>query len=1006
MINRERFLQDGLARYYTLKIQEANAAPTTEAASRFVGRFLGVDPALIQAQARDALRRTDIPADIKAEATAFLTVASIETMTRLKIGLENSGRVDPEFLEIAFEDFRARTAENTPTREGTRVISKGEAVIREGLGQEVSTFRTGSKLANEYLTNKKAKIPGLFSGKSKIENLTDFTADNITELINALAVADYQRELDRIEIPNEDMRIKQMSLVRQMKEARPTAPGEVPAFVKKVFPFLEGRPDAELQQIVGPTSLISDRILAVNGAVATDAILAESINKKGQFTSDHMTAPVQTAFEGHYNRLFGMAVLRDRNPKPITEYGTVATLLINEAMTQAKNASDGKVPKNWIKDNTSLLFPEQYITWAADHAEKQQQILREFLQVKQVSAEGEVTYATADERLRTVAETYPAVAESASIFLEAVKTKMFPIFNSAAYTDRALSEAQKLVMTQIIAREMTVTAPAGSALEAIGFQITKELEASTELLRTEGRLPTLETINDLALSAMVHQQTIDGKTQTVPNESLLGGIYTEVLRRQGLEGVSEEAKFNIPLYQVGSDTPINYVTETTESTSTVGTEVTTTRTTRSFYEAMPESEIPKGVLAYTFGTHFYQAADKPLVDKLGVSSPEENLDEEPGTYGTYGAIVQKNMYQEYANVERKKAETINRAMLPPYEGYKYKFLTKSSYYQKKFQEYYQMYMGSGGPVPYFTGTLKNEQINATQKVAVPEQTITETEVQTIPDPIPDPTPYDGFGKGIGTKFTKLTSMHKRLVERTVQGAGKDANRGIYLRNDQGGIDAISFQASTLRRMNSIVAGDVLQAVQNVIDANPDKTPEEVVAELSTATRTIMVGGKEVQQNVVPKGITISPDGKSVSFFGMEYSREINPDTNQATVYTHYNPNGEPVPQSTMITIITHDQPEVRAVATEYMNQNQPVIEGVNRGEAPLIPDDTGVLNAFVAKDPSSGEYGFVPGSEALLRNPSGYDKGTLDKADRSAMTAISKDSGTIVEGITIDDPTL
>jgi len=243
-----------------------------------------------------------------------------------------------------------------------------------------------------------------------------------------------------------------------------------------------------------------------------------------------------------------------------------------------------------------------------------------------------------------------------------------------------------------------------------------------------------------------------------------------------------------------------------------------------------------------------------------------------------------------------------------------------------------------------------------------------------------------------------------LVQKTVQGDGKDANRGLYFRNDQGGIDAISSQSAMVRNYNSKVANTVLSSIQKAIEENPDRDPLEIVDELKTATR--FEKGKEVP--VIPNGISISEDGQTVTFFGVSYTRELNPDTNKPTVYAHYNPEGERVPQSTMITIITHDQAEVRDTIVNYMNINKDVIEGKEKsGQAPLIPDDTAVLNAFVQKDPTTGEYGLAAGSDALDRGPSGYDKGALDRADTRAMNKIDRvgENVEIVEAAVIDDPT-
>ena len=1010
MVNRDRFLPEGLAKFYELKIQEANATiqANASAAQEFVANNGGTPAA-----AAEAVRNGTFVGSPEAYRIYYNTSLDLPQLTAMHKGLTVSGPTNEEFMEVALEDFRARTAERMNVQEEGKpdrveVVSRAEVILGVRNPIKAFTYRGKADLAEVYLTEKKGDQAGLFSGKSAIEKIEDFKLENIDVLINNLAVVEYQRELRTVEIPAENSRAAQMSTVRALDNARTAATltKNWGTFASQYFPFLQGRDPAKVAEIIGEGSTVYEAIGAGQKELTTT--FESLVSKKGVVGTEHLTGNVQPGFEELYNSLFGMNNLRERRPDAVHPYGALSGLLVNEAMTQIQTSPDGKVSKEWIDSATSSVFPQTFVMEAIEHAQENQKFLNEFLRVREVTPEHGIVVTDAATRLAQVKTEHPKVVQNTGIFLDAVSKVIVPLIDP----DKKLSSTERLVMTQIVAREMTITAPAGSALEAINVQLVNNLARSTEQLRIDGKLPDLGKLNDLALSAMVVQEKgADGRVHTVPNEAILEQIYTTINATQdALPPERADEKFSMPLYRPGEETPINAVPDEanayTEERDGVQYKITPVK-----YETVTDfTGDNKGVLAYTFGSHFFQAADRSMEEKMGLTTgaKEDAEKQEPGVYGTYGAIVQNHIAQEYAKSEEKRKQIIKDASVPEYDGWKYKLLTKTKFYQEKFAEYYKMYMGSGGPAVFFNGVASSDVHNAVKKYPVQEQVEEVVETQD-PDPVPpEPSPYDELGKKLSGSFKALENLHKRLVEKTVQGNGKDANRGLYFRNDEEGINAISFQSASVRRMNSRVANTVLSSIQKAIEENPDRDPAEVVAELKNATRTIMVAGKEKEIPVIPNGISVSEDGQTVRFFGVSYTREVNEETNQATVYAHYNPEGEKVPQSTMITIMTHDQAEVRGIAAEYMNANKDVIEGRERaGQAPLIPDETAALNAFVQQDPTTGEYGLASGIDALKRGPSGYDKGTLDKADTRDISKIEKasDMSTIIEEAVIDDPT-
>ena len=1003
-MDRQKFLTEGLAKFYELKIEEAKATiqANAEAAQKFVEENGGTPAA-----AAEAVRNGTFVGSPEAYRIYYNTSLDLPQLTAFHKGLTVSGPTNEEFMEVALEDFRARTAERMNIQEAGKpdrveVVSRAEVILGVRNPLKAFTYKGKVDLAEVYLTEKKGDQVGLFSGKSPIEKIEDFKKENLDVLINNLAVVEYQRELALTEIPAENIRAAQMSTVRALENARTAAvlTKNWGTFASQFFPFLQGRDAAKVAEILGEGSTVSTAI-AEGSKTLNGEPLSNLVSRKGVVGTEHLTGNVQPQFEELYNTLFGMNNLRDRRPDVVQPYGALSGLLVNEAMTQIKNSPDGKIPEDWIKTATSSVFPETFVMEAIEHAQENQKFLNEYLQVREVSPEHGIVVADASKRLTEVKAEYPKVEQSTKLFLDAVAK----VVDSAVKSDRPLSPTEKLVMAQIVAREMTVTAPAGSALEAINVQLAVSLAQSTDQLRIDGKLPDLGRLNDLALSSMVVQEKgADGRVHTVPNEALLEQIYTSVNAAQdALPDTRADEKFDMPLYRPGEETPINavpdedaaYVEDREDGVQVKVTPVKIERVTDFTGDN-------KGVLSYTFGSHFFQAADRTMEDKLGLTTGAKVDDgkQEPGVYGTYGAIVQKHIAQEYAKSEEKRRQVVKDASVPEYDGWKYKLLTKTKFYQEKFNEYYRMYMGSGGPPVFFNGVSISDVHNATKKYPVQEKVEEVVETQD-PDPVPpEPTPYDKFGSKVATSFKSLEKLHLSLVEKT---AGE--NNALYFRNDQKGIDAISFQSSMVRRANSRVANTVLSGIQKAIDDNPDKDPTEVIAELRSATR--LYRGKEVP--LIPEGISISDDGQTVRFFGVSYTREVNEDTKQSTVYAHYNPDGEQVPQSTLITIITHDQAEVRDTAANYMNANPDAMQGTaGPGQSPLIPTGEAALNAFVEQDPTTGEYSVASGVDSLKRGPSSYDKGTLDTSDSKIINSIDRNSDkgvTIVEAAVIDDPT-
>ena len=1013
MINRDRFLVEGLIKYYELEIKKSSV--DLEKVVRDAEKFIANNGGTVEAAWAAANGPTGAPGS--ENFLEYMSVGSrIDRMTQLQKGLSNVGALSEDFMEVALEDFRARTAVSTTFVDDNglpreEVISRGQFVLenrdkeegKEAKGEskayDATTFKEKINLAEQYLTEKKGKQIGLFSGKSEFTSLDKFKEADIDELIKNLAVVDYQRELRIKEIPAENIRAAQMSTVKALSENTENLEN----FASRFFPFLEKRSSENLKEIFGDS--LVDAIKKGQEALTNGEL--KDLAKKGVVSTEHLTGRLQPEFERVYNSLFGMNNLRDRNPDVVHPYGALSQILVNEAMTQIQKSPDGKVSADWIKAATSSVFPETFVKDAIEHAEENQKMLGQFLQVRETTPDEKTIISDPATRLAQFKERYPKIDQSADAFVDAVSGVL-----GANEDIKGLSDAEKLFMAQVVAREMTYKAPAGSAVKGINIYLSTALAQSTEKLRVEGKLPELGRLNDMALNAMlVSEKTTDGKIRTFPNEEILADIYNAIYANQEAETFPEDAKFGIPLIRPGQKEPFNAEDDVARAYEEERDGVVYKITPQTFSKeenlTSPENS---GILSKTFGSHFFLHAAKESFDKRLEGRTYQKFDEkdgkapqEPGVYGTYGEIVQDHVAEEKVKSDTKKAEIIKKGASPAYDGYKYKLITKTKYYQQKYNEYLQMYMATGGIAPFYEGIKHSSVQGAAEMYPVPDKVEEVVETQDPPVP-PEPSPYDELGTKISSSFKILEKMHKRLVQRTVQGDGKDANRGLYLRNDQAGINAISSQSAMVRNYNSKVANTVLSNIQKVIEENPDRDPAEVVAELKGAMR--FEKGKEVP--VIPKGITISNDGQTVSFFGISYTREVNQDTNESTVYAHYNPDGERVPQSTLITIIAHDQDEVRDTVVNYMNVNKDVIEGREKpGQAPIIPDDTAVLNAFVQKDPTTGEYGLATGSDTLDRGPSGYDRGALDKADTSDMRRIDKacDNVEIIEAAVIDDPT-
>ena len=300
-------------------------------------------------------------------------------------------------------------------------------------------------------------------------------------------------------------------------------------------------------------------------------------------------------------------------------------------------------------------------------------------------------------------------------------------------------------------------------------------------------------------------------------------------------------------------------------------------------------------------------------------------------------------------------------------------------------------MSSGGPQQYWS-MLSAE--NARRSVICKDPTPVEEEVITEDPPVETP------DSKIAKAFTKLKGMHTRLVERVV-----GSNKGIQYQNTEEGHSTLNFQAALVRNYNSKVANIVLKEVAALIEGKEEAEVASIIEGLSQPT--VDADGKRVAP-ILPKGVTVSPDGQTVSFFGMTYSRTLD-EENRPKVVAHYHREGAPVPQSTMITILTHDQAAVREIAPAYANlpANASVFTPTRATEKQLVNENSALLG-FIS-DPTAGAISMLT---PALSDPSAtaLSAGTLDRTDKTATGVIDKanDGLKIGDGMFTEDdvPTL
>lgn len=987
MMNRNTFLREGLARFYTLEREsltttlnehrELSGAFTSNPANAAIVSLVDrLSDKQFENFANANLRKPD-GSFVSREAEAFYafttTSRDLGRVSTYETCLSKLG-VNPELLEVILDDFRGRTAQSTTrTVDGkpeTVFVSRGEAVV--GFGGKAATFAERVKHAETLLTGKKTSTFGVFSSKSKYKTFTDFTDKTRQDLVDAIAVLDYQRELKAIEIPAENMRVSQLSSLKVLEAARASAAAGTDAaawtsLANSRFKFLHRTTvaghggtvtdDARIEEIMrAALAPLNGVMTALSGPTFADVYSS----KTGAVSTKNLTGQLQAKIEEQYNALFGMDNLRDRNPGVVGQYGTLATLLINEAMAQSKQP--GGITDDWIKNATSVYFPRAYVESAVDHAKHLQEVLDQYSQVRVVAkSEGDTLVEEVITDHDAAKAELPEVVAATGIMTDAVAGVM----NGLIDANPDLSERypagsiERQVMAQILVREMTINAYRGGPLKAIHVQNTENLNSSLLELRRAGQLPNLEQINADALGLFMEQREFEaspypelkGQVVSVPNETLLAQVYQGIFAGQAAKGVT----FDVALYSPENDkTPVN-----------------------SGNEGVVLADIPQGVLAETFGMHFLNAT-MPGQRKLVHAAiqhgkvPSEKQPQEPGAMGLYGVLKQEQMAREFQASEVRKNNLIAKGLVPSYDGYKYKLLTKSSYYKSQYNKYFQQYMNSGGPAAYFAGMESNHKMNSYEKEHVQEHVI---------DPPPPPPDTPEYDINIRDPFAALTRMHDRLVQRV---AG--SNNSLMLNNTIRGRAALGFHSALVRSMNSKVANIVLREVSRMIEEKgiAEENVAEFIAELSAAK-------DDKGKPIIPTGITISEDGKQVSFFGLTYSRVVDPDTKKPTVYTHYAKDGAPVPPSTMITIATHNSNEVREIAPQYMNLPE---------NATLFDAKTGIaptgsaMKGFITKEVVDGvtTYGINP--DALKEDPvadvSRLGTGTLDKGDKTDSSRIDR----------------
>ena len=932
-INRETFLHDALKVWYEQKNKAAQSIITNNktAADAFAtSHKKWLEKAHTQEE-WDAV----IEADPNARGFRDTIDAQREIISygRTISALTARDSLTPEMYEVILEDFRARTADTV----GGKVVSLAEKICAEEMGDGVTTFDTKTSFGERFLSgsSKKSKI-GVFGKKAPITVEEFVKQTSLEELARAIAIYDYNQEITNVEIPRETVRAAQMNGIKEFSETFSAIPDDTIEALRTAANNLFA-PFSEAGRTLSDARLVEIKNAVIQAQADLEALGKPIYTDKKGVNVDYLTGDVQTRFEPIYNSLFGMSNLRDRNPEVVPVYPPLSNIVVNEIVRRVQNGTleeDGWLDK--VKANP--LFPADFTDRAVDHAERLLEATAAFGMVYEYTDEATPPTIKKPEDVAASLAANP----NAKTYGDMVTGVISDYFKSDAFPEAKreefakLTASQQTVVAQLIAREMTTrSSPSSDGRGIHSYLATEALPASIQTLVEDGTFPNFSDLNKFAMTLML---TADKK----PDVTILAGVHDQILTKAQEAGV-ENFTLGGTYEQADEEGNITVVTfgEVKDGEVKIGD-----RTQPGVAEAF----------ASTYGSKFYHS----------------------DVYGTYGVVEQNQIAAEKAKVDAETERVRRESTHSNYEGYKFKLLSQSDYYKQKFNEYYQKYMSSGGPQQYWTMMTAE---NAKRSVICKDPTPVEEEVITE-EPVTTETP----DSKIASTFRALSGLHKKLVERTT-----GTNAALILGKSKTGVSTLSFLSSNVRYMNTKFAGIVLKEVSTLIEGKDPDEARDIIVKLSQPTTG--PDGKTIPA-ILPKGVEVTEDGSEVKFFGITYSMKEAHEGEEPTVLAHYEENGGQVPQSTMITIATHNDPAVRAVAPAYMNheENAVLFTGSGRTVQPLIATNS-ALSQFIGKQKVDGVTQYVvkdPAVDEMEHDSSRFGSGSLDRSDSANVGKIDR----------------
>ena len=912
-ISRETFLHDALKVWYEQSNKNAQAIvannrTAADAFARSHAAWLEVphtqaewDVVLASDPNARAFR---ISIDAQREMASYgVTIAALTARTSLT----------KEQYEVILEDFRARTA----VRVDGKVVSLAESIYTDEIGGGVTSFETKTEFGERFLTGATRRSKTGVLAPRNPSSLEDYTksAESFEELTRAIAMYDYNEEIREVEIPRETVRAAQMNGIKEFSDTFAAIPDDATEALRTAANNLFA-PFSEAGRTLSAERLVEIKNAVVQAQADLEALGSRIYTEKKGVNVDALTGDNQEKFEPIYNSLFGMSNLRDRNPAVVPVYPPLSNIVVNEIARRIQNGT--LEADNWLESvKNNPLYPADFTDRAVDHAQRLLEATAAFGMVYQYTDEHTPPTIISPEETAARLSTKPEVAT----YTGHVTAAVTEYFSSDAFPEAKRNEFAKLtpsqqtVVAQLVAREMTTR----SALSTDGADIhaylaTQALPVSIQTLVEDGTFPNFSDLNKFAMTLML---TGDKK----PDPAILAGVHGHILTKVKEAGVTE--------FNLGGT--YEYMDGETPKVGSFGV-------IKDGEIKIENVDTPEFVEAY--GGKFYHS----------------------GVYGTYGVVEQNQQAAEHARVAAETERVRRESLRPNYDGYKFKFLSKSDYYRQKQNEYYQMYMGSGGPQQYWSMMTAE---NAKRSVVCKDPTPVEEEVHTEDPPVETP------DSKIGKAFRALSGLHKSLVERTT-----GTNAAMILGKSKSGVSTLSFLSSNVRYRNTQFAGIVLKEVATLIEGKEPDEAAEIIEKLSQPT---FVDGKKIAP-ILPKGVTVSPDGSQVSFFGISYSMKEAHEGEEPTVLAHYEEDGGQVPQSTMITIATHNNADVRAVAPAYMNHPENAALFTGSGKIQPLISTNSALSQFIGKARVEGETQFVlkdPAVEEMEHDSSRFGYGSL-----------------------------